>query len=198
MTEPTHGHKFVGIDPGLSGAAVVYSPSDNWITRQARFKTPDDLVEGIARALTMDVTCAVIEHVHSMRSYGRKSAFSFGSYYGMAIGLLKLSGIPYIECAPVRWMNFIRKKLEWSWDEEFDSREASKQILKKGEYNHFFKYKSDHNTGDAFCLAYWLAENSQLMPANSNKMGNLEKLPCFHDLEKMRAERLGQEVAVVK
>lgn len=167
------------------------------MVRQARFKKPDDLVAGIEKCLTPDITCAVIEHVHSMGSDGRKSAFSFGSYYGMAIALLKRSGIPYIECAPVRWMNFIRKKLELSWDEEFDSRKYAKEILNDSAYTDYFKYKSDHNTGDAFCLAYWLSENSSLMPANSNKSSDVTKLPCLHDLEEMRRERLGQQVAVI-
>ena len=191
------GKKYLAIDPGLSGAVVVYSPSDNWIARRARYKSVDELIDGINTLLQPDVTAAVIEHVHAMGSDGRKSAFSFGSYYGMAVGLLKLSGVPYIECAPTRWMNFIRKKLQLSWEDEFDSREAAKQILDNPEYHPLFKYKSDHNTGDAVCMAYWLAENINLMPANSNKLSPMTKLPSLHELDEMRAERLGEQVAVV-
>lgn len=177
---------------------VVWDPSENSLERRTGFTTLEDLVKQIYDIATPDILAGVVEHVHSMRSDGGKSTWTFASATGMAQAALILRGIPWIEVAPLRWQNFIRKTLRWSWTEEFDSRKASMELLKDRRYNHLFKRKMDHNTGDAFCMAYWLAEHSRVLPESSNKLGLLRRLPTMHELEQLRAERLREQIPVVQ
>jgi hypothetical protein len=177
---------------------VVWIPSKNYLERRTDFTTAEQLITQIYDIATPDTLVGCVEHVHSMKSDGRKSAWTFGLAYGMAQGALMLRKIPFIEVAPLRWQNFIRKTLHWRWDEEFDSRKAAKQIIGDKRYDHLFKRVKDHNTGDAFCMAYWLAEHSRLLPESSNKTGLLTRLPTMHELEQLRAERLRQQVPVVQ
>lgn len=190
-------YRVMGIDPGMSGSVVVWGPYDNYLTRRTDFKSAKELVESVYELATPDVLAAVVEHVHSMRSDGRKSAWTFGLATGTAHAALNLRGVPWIEVAPVRWMNYIRKKLHWSWDEEFDSREAARTILQSSEYSSMFKFKKDHNTGDAFCMAVWLADHINKMPDSSNRTGALKRLPTLFELKQMGAERAGKQVTVV-
>lgn len=177
---------------------MVWIPSKNYLERRTDFTTAEQLITQIYDIATPDTLVGCVEHVHSMKSDGRKSAWTFGLAYGMAQGALMLRKIPFIEVAPLRWQNFIRKTLHWRWDEEFDSRKAAKQIIGDKRYDHLFKRVKDHNTGDAFCMAYWLAEHSRLLPESSNKTGLLTRLPTMHELEQLRAERLRQQVPVVQ
>lgn len=176
---------------------MVYNHSENFLTRRTGFKTPEELIRNIYEVATPEITAGVVEHVHSMRSDGRKSAWTFGLATGMAHAALYLRDLPWIEVAPVRWMNFIRKELHWSWEKEFDSRTAANQLT-DGKYSAMFKYKKDHNTGDAVCMAYWLSRNLHLMPETSNRLGHLRRLPTLHELHELRAKRLGEEIPVVE
>lgn len=176
---------------------VVWGPSDNSLQRRTGFKSGEDIIRAVTDLATPDILAAVVEHVHSMRSDGRKSSWTFGLATGTAHAGLFLSGLPWIEVNPLRWQNFIRKDLHWSWDAEFDSREAAKKILNDPRWSSWFRYVKDHNTGDAFCMAYWLHKHIRLMPDSSNRLGHLRRLPAFQELQQLRAERLGQKVPVV-
>ncbi len=155
----------LGIDPGLSGAAALYTgepdnPTGGTIEAVRRdFKDLDDIADGI-KALAAPAHYAVIELVGARPGQGVCSMFSFGKSTGTAFGALRLAGFgkelkPVVEVAPLRWQNWVRKLVNWEGD--FDARSICSMLFPG--FLDFFKRKKDHGTADAVLMATWKLAN---------------------------------------
>lgn len=94
---------YVGIDPGLSGGIGVIS-SDN--TATAYKYTSAKLIEVIKSLVGEDVYITV-EQVHAMPHQGVTSMFTFGTGYGMILGILEALGREYHLAKPQTWKKVI-------------------------------------------------------------------------------------------
>ncbi len=101
---------YVGIDPGASGGIVAIGPDNHVLVHT---KCPDtvhdlaDIYRHICELPGRYDSCSIkacIEAVHSMPGNSGRSMFTFGTNYGMHLGLLAANKIPYIKCTPSVWM----------------------------------------------------------------------------------------------
>ena len=101
---------YVGIDPGASGWIVAIGPDGHVLVHT---KCPDtvhdlaDVYRDICELPGRYDSCSIkacIEAVHSMPGYSGRSMFTFGTNYGMHLGLLACSKIPYTKVTPHAWM----------------------------------------------------------------------------------------------
>ncbi len=103
--------RYIGIDPGLSGAVAVLSGPlgleftifDTPVATvgKKREPVPRQMVE-ILRPY-VENSAASLELVHAMPKQGVASAFNFGRGLGLWIGILAALGIPYDLVSPQRW-----------------------------------------------------------------------------------------------
>lgn len=118
---------FLGVDPGLSGALVLYDPVDQKLVIQ-RMPTFEQRVKykgnkaGRKRKRSIDaqalsawldgyassIRYATIERVHAMPGQGVVSMFSFGFSTGVLYGLLAAHQIEFQETAPAEWKRVMR------------------------------------------------------------------------------------------
>ena len=101
---------YVGIDPGASGGLVAIGPDGHVLVHA---KCPDtvhdlaDVYRDICELPSRYDNCsikAVIELVHSFPGNSGRSMFTFGTNYGMHLGLLAYTKIPYTKVTPHKWM----------------------------------------------------------------------------------------------
>jgi crossover junction endodeoxyribonuclease RuvC len=112
--------RFIGIDPGKSGAVAILEMKDELFSRVITFDTPvlkgDKGAKssydpaGMARIISSgtskidtDESHVVIESVHSMPGQGVSSSFDFGKGLGIWIGILAALQTPYTLVSPQRW-----------------------------------------------------------------------------------------------
>jgi crossover junction endodeoxyribonuclease RuvC len=112
--------RFLGIDPGLSGAVAVVSTSGNPATAveiadmpvirpaKGKGKARVDAVQLAAVLRAMAPTCAIIELVGSRPGEGHAGAFSFGKSAGIVEGVIAALGIPYTLVTPATWKGALR------------------------------------------------------------------------------------------
>lgn len=105
--------KVLGIDPGASGAVALLDNDrliwahDMPVVRMLVGKThknrlsPGMLAQIIGSAT--DVDRAYVEEVSAMPKQGVSSTFSFGTSYGMALGVLAALRVPYTLIRPPEW-----------------------------------------------------------------------------------------------
>lgn len=115
---------FIGIDPGIGGAVVVYVPSegrhvidDMPVVEVGDGKKTKTVVSAHALADMLrvyegrsDVMCAV-ENVSAMPGQGVVSMFSFGRSFGVILGVLSALRIPHLLVAPQRWKKSMMKDM---------------------------------------------------------------------------------------
>lgn len=92
---------FLGVDPGMSGGLAVLGFEKPLLFpfRDRTEKDISDLFKGFACA---DAFC-MIESVHSFPGQGVSSSFSFGRNFGLLLGSLYVSGIPFELISPQKW-----------------------------------------------------------------------------------------------
>ena len=94
---------YIGIDPGNSGGICVITDD-----HAEAYKTPGTVADmsDLINTITMnhDKPIAIIEAVHSMPGNSARSMFTFGSNYGMWLGLLAAYNIPYTQVTPAKWI----------------------------------------------------------------------------------------------
>ena len=110
----------LGIDPGLDGAAVLLAGDD----LPRFFDTPTLNVgkgkvvrrvyaeQEMARTIRGVVAefrglTAVLEQVHSMPGQGVRSVFTFGTGYGLWLGILSALEVPFQIVTPQRWKGML-------------------------------------------------------------------------------------------
>ena len=101
---------YVGIDPGANGGIVAIDPNSHVVVHErcpSSVHDLDDIYRHIASLQSNYDNCnikAIIESVHSMPGNSGRSMFSFGTNYGMHLGLLASNKIPFTKCTPAMWM----------------------------------------------------------------------------------------------
>lgn len=103
-------HRFIGIDPGWSGAIAVVD-QDSQPVGVIRFsETPQDVADWIVSLLSegTPIVAAVIESVASSPQMGVASSFKFGRAAGLAWGLLLANRIRHEFVAPGVWQRAMK------------------------------------------------------------------------------------------
>ena len=121
---------YLGIDPGKSGAICTVDILGFPDTLVKLNKEPSEIWDKLSN-ISIDRKCiAAIELVNAMPGQGVSSTFKFGESFGMLVGLLTASGIPFDKVRPAVWckaMGLKRKEKEsnTSW------KNRHKQLAKK-------------------------------------------------------------------
>ena len=97
---------FVGIDPGLTGGIGIIDTDNN--TAVAYRYTPDKLIEVLQTLVNKDNAHFTVEQVHAMPKQGVSSTFTFGTGYGMILGILRANGIIPQDAKPSVWKRKLR------------------------------------------------------------------------------------------
>lgn len=104
--------KFLGVDPGLTGAFATWDGSDlqTYAIPIRKIKIGreviwEDLVEDLRPAL-IGCTSAYIEKVNTRPGEGRSSAFKFGYVAGGFRGIVDQAGIPVRMVTPQKWKKY--------------------------------------------------------------------------------------------
>lgn len=101
---------YLGFDPGKKGYMCLYNAGYSGYKHYPLFdgnrlnREMLEVLEKLSKTYTM---MAVVEQVHSMPHQGVASTFSFGTNYGMLIGMLETLGIPYTTVTPGKWQKYI-------------------------------------------------------------------------------------------
>jgi len=120
--------KIIGIDPGQTGG-IVQIDGDGKILKKfgipiikSGYKVIIDLV-GLRKVFEeiSDSDFIFIEKVHSMPRDSPASAFKFGSTFGIKLGLITASKIPFDMVAPNTWT----KKMHADMDKTMNSKKRS-------------------------------------------------------------------------
>jgi len=101
---------YLGFDPGKKGFMCLYDSSYCGYRHYPLFdgnRLNRDMLEVLEKLSKTYTMMAVIEQVHSMPHQGVASTFSFGTNYGMVIGMLETLGIPFTTVTPGKWQRFI-------------------------------------------------------------------------------------------
>lgn len=153
MTFPV---RYVGVDPGASGALAVVNfdgASRGWIAGDATDRDLLDFLREHAALAGDGAIQAVLEEVGAKPriapggarvSMGAKSAFTFGASYGRLGMALVAAGIPFERVLPVKWQTAMRCRTKG------DKRvsKARAQELLPGE-------RITHRNADAYLLAMY-------------------------------------------
>ena len=109
---------YVGIDPGSSSGAICvindYPDGHNSVFIAPMSKYTDRDILNVLQSASMGTPAgkvkAVIEGVHSFPGQGVASSFKFGQNYGMLLGFLTASDIPFIKVTPRTWQKYYGMK----------------------------------------------------------------------------------------
>ncbi len=94
--------KFMGIDPGASGAIVVIDGDRNVLDKFTFTEDPIDLLEFLQK--NNDVNFCILERVHGMPGMGGVAMFHFGTNFGWIEMALLACKIPFESVSPQKWM----------------------------------------------------------------------------------------------
>lgn len=139
---------YIGIDPGKSGAVAIILNDGSLYTE----KYPDtihDLVKLMSICSDYNSHC-VIEAVHSMPGQGVASTFTFGMNYGIWLGILSCSLIPYKRVTPHKWMKHYGTMPK--------DRPARKKYIKQLAQERYPKHKVTLYNADAILIAQYCKE----------------------------------------
>ena len=96
----------LGIDPGQSGAAVLWSPAGSLELWAAPFEGGEWNVKAM-REIIDSAACkgaiALIEKVHGMPGQGGQAMFQFGYGYGHWVALIQAAGLRLEKVTPQAW-----------------------------------------------------------------------------------------------
>lgn len=147
-------HPTIGIDPGLSGAMAVVTPSGDLVTV---FDLP---VMGEGKAARIDAASlarlisefgpakAVVEQVGSMPGQGVASTFAFGRAVGVLAGVLGALAVPTAYVAPGTW-----KRSYGLASAKEDARRRAIELWPA--HAALFARKKDHGRAEAALIARW-------------------------------------------
>ena len=114
--------RYIGIDPGITGAVAVIGPGDGACVYDTPVigikkgkKNSTDYLPVEMSHLLKDLTFAnknthiFIEKVHSMPGQGVASMFNFGKGYGIWIGIISAIGLRVSYVTPQAWKKKLMK-----------------------------------------------------------------------------------------
>lgn len=177
----------IAVDPGVSGAVVLYVPDAHTIHAFRDFKTVSELSNAIRIAAGLlsgadgQRLHGVVELVSSRPGQGVVSTFSFGKATGAALGAMTALGIQgrgaeIDQPHPLKWQNWVKKTIgrrplaDQKASEviyaprfsEFDSRIYALNVFP--EETKLFARAKDHNTADAVLIAVYQAWHDRELP----------------------------------
>ena len=139
---------FIGIDPGVSGAAAILD-NTGAIIQVVAFKklthkdTSDLLSSWYSQYFDGDGGITVmLEKVHSMPGQGVKSVFGFGEHYGFLIGVVTALDLPFEYVTPQRWQKRMNCRTG-----------GNKNVSKAAAQRRFPQQKITHAIADALLIA---------------------------------------------
>jgi len=138
------GHdKYIGVDPGASGAIAVLD-SNGAVLRVIRSDwTEHDVADELRDEVPHGTSCvAVIEKVAAMPKQGVSSTFKFGQSYGFLRGLLVALEIPFMEVSPSKWQGAMNCRTA-----------GNKNISKSAAQRRWPGEKITHRNADALLIA---------------------------------------------
>lgn len=155
--------RYIGIDPGISGAIAVIGAAgaveffDTPILQIKSGKSLKNIIDANAAALLLQSihpSYVIIEKVWAMTkgaggaSMGSTSAFNFGMGFGIWLGIIAALQIPHEQVAPVTW----KRRLMLDMGQEKDaSRLRAMQLFPQASGS--LNLKKHHGRADALLLA---------------------------------------------
>ena len=97
--------RFVGIDPGLTGAIALLTPDESQVHDLPR--NTDGLAgDTIYRLLVeWDPTEVYVERTHAMPTNGSKAGYSLGDSNGSIRTAVHIAKVPLVWVPPLKWQN---------------------------------------------------------------------------------------------
>lgn len=151
--------RYIGIDPGLSGAIAVLKGTGSLIVidmptmtverngKAKRQVSATELAEILGNAKSDD--CHVfVEKVSAMAGQGVTSVFSFGRSFGMIEGILAALHMPVTYVAPATWVKAVHRGAG-----KDASRQRAMELFPANQAD--FKRVKDDGRSDAALIAYW-------------------------------------------
>jgi len=141
----------IGVDCGISGAIALLNDNDSFI---AVYDMPvmagtgkRQQVNGaeLAKILKHVGGVAYVEKVYAMPKQGVSSMFSFGTSYGIVLGVLAALGIPVVLVTPQSW----KKRAGLTGKEKDAARALAQQLYPIAELGR----KKDIGRADALLIA---------------------------------------------
>lgn len=130
----------LGVDPGISGGAVIISYDRTFIQFMVFKKlTPNEIAKWV-KAHSIEFCC--IEGVGARPKQGIASTFKFGTNFGWWLGLLAACEISYERVYPLRWQTAMGCRTG-----------GDKRISKHRAQELFPKIKVTHAIADALLIA---------------------------------------------
>ncbi len=136
--------RIIGLDPGLSGAAVLLDATTGEVVDKIVFSkvTEHDVADAIRGWMDGDPVRAIQEKVHSMPKQGVASSFKFGDHNGFLRGLVTALRIPYETVTPQKWQGAMKCRTG-----------GNKNISKAAAQRRWPNEKWTHATADAALIA---------------------------------------------
>lgn len=170
--------RFIGIDPGITGAIAVLDDETDCIqffdtptfevqSGKKMKKVPDTfaMTTMLEEAIEMRKVMATIEKVNAMpgrgkngevQTIGATSAFNFGMGFGMWLGVLAALKIPHQQVHPVTWKKLVMADMG---KEKDASRIKAMQLYPRSTEG--LTRKKDHGRADALLIAEWARRTYQ-------------------------------------
>jgi len=139
------------------------------------------------RELVPHAHAVIVEHLTARPGESAQSGWTLGRAAGRVAEIVDSSGAPWIYVRPQRWKLGIRRSFD-VFHEEFDSRLLAFRICPPA-YQSLFRRVKDHNTGDAFLMAYWLWTNIEKEPKSDGMRLCRGPLPPFEEIRRRSQTR---------
>lgn len=156
---------YIGFDPGKRGYACVYEVGTNSYEHYPVFdgNRLNPRLVGTLKIIGESFNAmAVVEQVHSMPHDGISRAFSFGTNYGMLLGMLEALGVPYVTCTPGKWQKAMWESCDKSATTKLTSYNAARRLLPNMDFRRSERCKTfDDNLVDSTLICLY-AQRKQL------------------------------------
>ena len=143
---------FLGIDPGKTGAMVLYSDVGGILgfSDYTNMVFLNERIRGWHEEYTNIL--GVIEQVHAFPGQGVTGMFNFGANYGFWQGVLLGNGIPYGIVSPQRWQGEMLDKTDGKNTKERSLVMARRLFPTRLD---LFRRKKDNGRADAALMAVY-------------------------------------------
>jgi len=157
---------YLGFDPGSKGFCCIwFRDSGNYVHYplfEGKRLNPELIRECQSISSMGWRALAVIEQVHSMPHDGVSRSFSFGTSYGMLLGMLEALGVPYSTCSPGKWQKAIWEVVDKADNTKLTSYNAARRLLPNMDFRKSERARIyDNNKVDATLICLY-AQRKQL------------------------------------
>lgn len=157
---------YIGIDPGSKGFCCIWYGDSGHYAHYPLFegkRLNPELVRECQSISKMGwKVMALVEQVHSMPGQGVASTFSFGTNYGIVLGMLEALGIPFSTCTPGRWQKAMCEAVDKAANTKLTSYNAARRLLPNMDFRKSERSRTyDDNKVDATLICLY-AQRRQL------------------------------------